>query len=133
MDNQDIRISEILGKNTERCEENSLKYLKYLKDSISLPCELTGMEDFPWEEKYVLGGWDKEEYEELKKDNPSFRDKFSLTKFLLHDDEDEIFAQVQRIKDGKIFEIGISWLECTNEKSPNYIIVEDCASWHVNY
>jgi hypothetical protein len=36
------------------------------------------MKDFSWEERYLLGGWDKKEYEELKKHNPSYTDEYDL-------------------------------------------------------
>ncbi|MGA9539376.1 MAG: hypothetical protein WBR24_26015 [Desulfobacterales bacterium] len=38
--------------------------------NIEFPCIVTGLEDFPWEEKYVFGHGNKKEYEKLKKDNP---------------------------------------------------------------
>ena len=31
------------------------RYLDYLKKHLELPCQLTGIEDFPWEEFYVIG------------------------------------------------------------------------------
>lgn len=134
MDDQDKRIQAILGKNCERNIQNLQKYLKYLKTAVKLPCLLTGMEDFPWEEKYILGGWDKKEYEKLKKINPSYTDEYELIEFLLPDSgDDEIFAKVKRTSDNKIFKIGISWLEGIDEESENYVIIDDCASWHVNY
>jgi hypothetical protein len=60
--------------------------LHYLKENIELPCILTGIEDFPWEEKYVFGYGNKKEYEKLKKENPSFKDKFEILDFI--EDED---------------------------------------------
>ena len=42
-------------------------------------------------------------------------------------------AQDKRIKDQKTFEIGLSWLECTDKKHENYQIVVDYGVWHVNY
>ena len=67
MSNQEKRFIEILGKECGNNDDNILKYYNYLKNNISFPCILTGTEDFPWEEKYVFGGWDQEEYKELKK------------------------------------------------------------------
>jgi hypothetical protein len=134
MDDQDKRIHDILGNESERSRQNSIKYLEYLKTSIKKPCRLTGMEDFPWEEKYIIGGWDKKEYEELKKNNPSYTDEYELIEFILPESgDDEILAIVRRISDKMTFEIGISWLECTDKESVNYLLIEDCASWHVNY
>jgi hypothetical protein len=40
--------------------------MDYLKRNIEFPCQLTGIEDFPWEEYYVFGPGSKKEYEKLK-------------------------------------------------------------------
>jgi hypothetical protein len=134
MDAQDERIQKFLGADSDRNARNELKYLDYLKKSIKFPCKLKGMEDFPWEEPYLFGGWDKKEYEELKKDRPSYTDEFELIEFLEPEDEDEeIYAKVKRIKDQKTFEIGLSWLECTDKKHINYQLIYDYGVWHVNY
>ena len=77
MDDQDDRIQTILGDDCGRNSDTLDIYARYLKKTLELPCLLTGLEDFPWEERYVLGGGDKKEYERLKKDTPSFRDLFS--------------------------------------------------------
>lgn len=58
MDDQDKRIYKILGKDCEHNSQNTLKYFKYLKPKIKYPCRLTGMEDFLWEEKYVIPDFD---------------------------------------------------------------------------
>ncbi len=56
LDEQDKRIEQILGRfDMDVSEESSLKYLDYLKRNIEFPCQLTGIEDFPWEEYYVFG------------------------------------------------------------------------------
>ena len=77
IDEQEIRIEKILSsdnsvkENTRRSPETARRYLEYLKKNIELPCLLTGSEDFLWEEKYVFGYGSKNEYENLKKTNPS--------------------------------------------------------------
>ena len=94
MDDQDKRIREILGKDCECNIQNVLKYFVYLKTTIRYPCRLTGMEDFPWEEPYVLGGWDKKEYEKLKKDNPSYTDEYELVELIKPaSGDDEIYRE----------------------------------------
>jgi len=134
MDDQDKRIREILGKDCECNIQNVLRYFVYLKTTIRYPCRLTGMEDFPWEEPYVLGGWDKKEYEKLKKDNPSYTDEYELVELIKPaSGDDEIFAKVRRISDKKIFEIGLSWLECTDSENENYQLIDDYSVWHTNY
>ncbi len=73
---QEKRILHIMAPNekdmqkAERSPATARKYLKYLKSNIQLPCLLTGLEDFLWEERYVFGFGDEEEYEELKKTKP---------------------------------------------------------------
>ena len=52
LDNQDQRIATIFGTqdvpevNTETLEH----YLDHLRQHLALPCQLTGIEDFDWEE-----------------------------------------------------------------------------------
>lgn len=134
MDAQEQRIETILGGDCEVGKETSSKYLKYLSNSIKFPCLLTGVEDFPWEEPYILGGGSQKEYEILKKENPSFKDKFELIELLNPvDDEFEIIAKVKRINDNKIFPIGLSWLEPPDKNIPNYQLLNDYSVWHINY
>lgn len=134
MDMQHERIRGILGKHCRRNPENMIKYLRYLRKSIEFPCYLTGMEDFPWEEPYLMGGWDNMEYQELKKTNPSFTDEFELMALLSpKSGQDDILAKVKRTSDQKIFEIGLSWLECKDFQSENFQLIDDYGVWHTNY
>jgi len=126
------RIKEILGSTFYLNKKNTIIFYNYLIKNIQLPCHLTGREDFPWEERYVFGGWSKREYEKLKKDNPSYTDKYELLEILDPEDED-IIVRVRRIKDNKEFEIGLDWLKCINSKDNNYRLIEDYADWFVNY
>ncbi|MBM4322829.1 MAG: hypothetical protein FJ115_04635 [Deltaproteobacteria bacterium] len=67
-DKQEKRIMAILGTKKYRVTRATLKkYLKYLKKHVEFPCQLTGIEDFDWEEFYVFGPGSKREYEELGK------------------------------------------------------------------
>ena len=112
MDNQEKRIVEILGAKCANNDNNFLKYYNYLKENISLPCILTGIEDFQWEEKYVVSGWDQEEYEELKKDNPSYTDEFELIEFSEPlSGGNDIFIKAKRLSDKKIFALELSLVE----------------------
>ena len=134
MDEQDKRIEKILGASCERSRQNTLTYLRYLRKEIKFPCRLTGVEDFPWEEPYILGGWDKKEYEKLKKNNPSYTDEYELLELLEPaNDDDEIIAKVRRVTDQKIFKIDLSWLECIDSKHEYYQLLDDYSVWHVNY
>jgi len=133
MDDQEIRIEKILGRDCKKSMSTALKYKKYLSTSIKLPCLLTGVEDFPWEERYILGG-SKKEYQKLKEENPSYTDKYELIELLEPEAEEfEIIAKVKRITDDKIFQIGLSWLESTTKNDSNYRILNDYSVWHINY
>jgi hypothetical protein len=104
----------------------------HLKKHLSLPLRVTGIEDFPWEEPYVLGGWDRNEYEEMKKTNPSYTDKFDLID-ILDPESDDLIAKIRRISDGRTFQMELSWLRCVDKKSPDYVTLNDYSVWHVNY
>ena len=134
MDAREERIEEILGQDCEKNMPTALRYKKYLATSIKLPCLLTGVEDFLWEERYILGEGSKKEYQKLKKDNPSYTDKYKLIELLEPEDEEcEIIAKVKRIADEKIFKIGLSWLEAATKSDSNYQLLNDYSVWHINY
>lgn len=82
----------------------------------------------------MLGGWDQKEYEKLKKDNPSYTDEFELIEFLEPSKgEEDLIINAKRLSDNKIFELELSWLECTDSESKNYQLLHDFAVWQVNY
>lgn len=103
MDEDDKRIHAILGNNNERNAQNLARYHSHLLKHLSLPLMVTGTDDFPWEEPYVIGGWDQQEYEELKKTNPSYTDTFELQGIGEPDEHEDIVAKVKRVSDGKVF------------------------------
>jgi hypothetical protein len=115
------------------------KLFKHLQANLQLPCEVTGSEDFNWEERYVIGGWSQREYRELKKTQPSYRDRYQLlaierdldSRWIMFRGED-IGAKVRRISDGKIFVLGLAELKATDKKSINYQLINDYAVWFVN-
>ena len=127
----------ILGQeetdNIFRSDENLQVYLEYLNHKVEHPCLVTGMEDFPWEEKYVFGYGDEKEYEKLKKTNPSYTDTFTLIEFELVTKAERIFATVERVTDKKQFSLPLEDLEAKSKKSPNYQLLDDYSSWYVNY
>src|SRR5262249_15032614 len=73
LDKQEQRIASIFGTpdvpavDTETLEH----YLDHLQQHLTLPCQLTGIEDFDWEEYYVIGPGSKAEHERLRKTRPS--------------------------------------------------------------
>ncbi len=141
MDSQEDRIAQILADGDidneemqEKSPETIAKYLHYLKENIEFPCIVTGIEDFPWEEKYVFGYGNKKEYEKLKKDNPSYKDKFEILDFYEDEDYDEqIMVSVRRLSDHKEFILGLDYLKAVDKKSKNYQLLDDYSVWYVNY
>ncbi len=106
MDEQFERIEEIIGAG-EDFELGAAveKYCAHLRQHLILPCEVTGMEDFNWEEFYVIGPRSRREYDELQKTQPSYRDRYDLkeieygpvSRWMLFGGDD-IAAQVRRQK-----------------------------------
>ena len=132
---QEKRIIVILGTKKLDVTRNTLStYLKYLKNHVEIPCQLTGIEDFEWEEAYVFGFGSKKEYEELKKTQPSYTDKFNLIDFIddIDDEYDGIFVNVQRLSDKKEFILPLADLKSTDKKSKNYQLLDDYSVWFVN-
>ena len=129
----DKRIHAILGDDNERTIQNASRYLSHLLKNLALPVIVTGIEDFSWEEPYVLGGWDKREYEKLKKTNPSYTDTFELQALEHPKGHADIMTKVNRLSDGRVFEIGLSWLCCKDKKNHEYTLLADYGVWHTNY
>jgi len=132
---QENRIIVILGtKKLDVTRKTLSTYLAYLKNHIEVPCQLTGIEDFEWEEAYVFGFGSKREYEELKKTQPSYTDKFNLIDFIddIGDEYDGIFVNVQRLSDKKQFILPLADLKSTDKKSKNYQLLDDYSVWFVN-
>lgn len=132
---QEIRIEKILGEdNLNVSSESLVMYRSYLQNNIIIPCELTGREDFRWEEYYILGPGDKKEYEELKKTRPSYKDVYTLMSFDEQiEDMPGLMVKVTRISDKKQFVLPLEDLKATDKKSPNFQLIDDYAVWHVNY
>jgi hypothetical protein len=132
---QEERIIAILRtKKLDVTRKTLSTYLEHLKKRIELPCLLTGIEDFEWEECYVFGFGSKKEYEELKKTQPSYKDKYNLIKFVddIDDYYDGIFVNVQRISDKKKFVLPLADLKSTDRKSKNFQLLDDYSVWFVN-
>jgi len=130
------RVKSILGKQYEsgKTLKSLVKYREFLEANLSKPCILTGIEDFQWEEFYVLGPGSKKEYEKLKKANPSYTDMYEFLRF---DDEineyDGLLTLVKRISDRKEFQLPLGELEVVDKNSENFRMVDDYAIWVVNY
>ncbi|MDQ3652659.1 MAG: calcium-binding protein [Acidobacteriota bacterium] len=134
LDDQDKRISVIFGREIPEVKEKTLEiYLAHLKQHLELPCQLTGIEDFDWEEYYVIGPGDKKEYEGLKKTKPSYSDTFNLISCDEIDEWVGIIANVRRVSDRKKFALPLADLEAVNKKSGNYQLLDDYSVWFVNH
>ena len=139
-DNQDKRIIDILGDIEQLDFDETIDiFYEYLKTNLSLPCEVTGIEDFRWEEFYVFGPSNKKEYEQLKKTQPSYTDSYELFEIIRNAEslwamchEEDIGACVRRISDDKKFLLGLSELEATDKRSKNHQLLDDYSVWFVN-
>jgi len=138
-DEQDERIEAILGQSSDLDFDAAIGvFFEFLKARLQLPCQVTGIEDFDWEEPYVLGGWSGREYERLKKTQPSYKDRYDLLSIKWGDSsqwmmfDEDIAAHVRRLSDGKEFDLGLAELKTVDKKSPNHQPLDDYAVWFVN-
>lgn len=140
MDEQEARIAEVIGDDEEISFKDCVeKFYHHLNKSLQLPCEVTGIEDFRWEEYYVIGPGDQKEYKRLCKNQPSFRDTFELlaveangySEWMMFSGED-LAGHVRRKSDGKEFYLGVAEIKAVEKKSKNYQLLDDYAVWFVN-
>jgi hypothetical protein len=140
-DEQDQRIAAVLGENVEGIDffDGVERFLVHFQKSLRLPCQVTGIEDFQWEEFYVLGPGRKKDYTVLRQTQPSYRDTYMLLKveksnaseWMLHPLED-LTAHVRRDSDRREFYLGLSELKAVDEESDEYRLLDDYAVWFVN-
>ena len=131
-----IRIAKVFGmaEAPEVGKKSLMIYRSYLLQHLDKEAILTGREDFLWEEFYVFGPGDNEEYEELKKTRASYTDTFALIDILEETiGRHDLIAKVKRLSDGKKFEIGLSWLTTKTKKTDAYKVLDDFATWVVNW
>ena len=139
MDAQWKRIAAIVGSGEAATFELQVAaFHEHLLRLLKLPCEVTGIEDFQWEERYVFGGGSRAEYERLKKKQPSYRDRYELvgieksvfSEWMLFDED--LGARVRRKSDGKEFLLGLSELKAVDGKSENGKLLHDFSVFLVN-
>jgi hypothetical protein len=136
---QELRILTVIGDVNVDANEAFQRWYRYLTSRLMLPCDVTGVEDFQWEEFYVVGPGDKAEYKKLRQNQPSYRDVFELTRISLGLESrccmfpDELKAHVRRKADSKEFVLGLSELKSISKDSENYRMLHDYAVWLVNY
>jgi hypothetical protein len=140
VDAQDMRIAKIVGDDDDATFEDCVnKFYHHLKGSLQLPCDVTGIEDFDWEEYYVLGPGERKQYDKLRQSQPSYEDKYELlaieadvySEWMMFHGED-LAAHVRRRSDGKEFYLGLAELKAVDRKSRNYELLDDYAVWFVN-
>ena len=140
MDVQWKRIEAIVGAGeTDTFKDQLAAFYKHLLGSLELPCEVTGTEDFRWEERYVIGGASQTEYARLRKNQPSYQDRYDLlaieqgvfSEWMMFRNDD-IGAHVKRKTDGKEFWLGLAELEAVGKKSRNAQLLDDFAVFLVN-
>jgi hypothetical protein len=135
-DKQEIRIAGIFDRDEmPEVDDRTLRiYFAYLQKNLEFPCNLTGIEMFSWEERYVFGGGNEIEYEKLKKTQPSYTDTFKLLGLDGEIDESYgILVNVRRVSDKRKFTLPLALLEAINKQSKNYQLVDDFSVWFVNY
>ncbi len=134
------RIEAIIGNNeSASLEHNVAAFYEHLLQTLTFPCEVTGIEDFQWEECYVLGGASPAEYKRLKKTQPSYCDNYELltiekegfSEWMLFQGDD-IGAIVKRKSDGKEFCLGLSELKGVDKKSANAKLLDDFSMFLMN-
>ncbi len=131
---QDKRIENILGQEQTDKTPITLKiYSDYLRENIRKPCIVTGIEDFQWEEVYVLGPGSQAEYKELKKTRPSYTDRFEIIKFEDINEWEGIMVRVRRLSDNKRFSLPLADLKAVDRDSKNCMLLHDYAVWCVNF
>ena len=134
------RIATIIGEAEEATfDEVCDRFYQHLKKALQLPCDVTGVEDFRWEEYYVIGPGNRQEYKRLCQSQPSYRDVFELlaiekdvcSEWMMFRGED-LGAHVQRKSDGKEFWLGLAEIKAVDKKSQNYQLIDDFGCWFVN-
>ena len=133
-DEQKQQAEAILGPDSLTVSLRSLTlYRDYLSKHLEMPCVMTGIEDFAWDDKYVFGYNDMAEYEALKKDKPSFTDIYELKRFEeLVDENAGILVKVKRVTDNRRFILDLAWLKAVDEQSSNFELLADYSKWFVN-
>ncbi len=130
-DEREQRLEKILGPDNLTVSLESLTiYRDYLRKHIEMPCIMTGIEGFPWEDNYVFGYANEAEYENLKKDQPSPADIYELKRFEdLLDEKTGILVKIKRVKDNRRFVIDLAWLKAVDESSGNHALLDDYSAW----
>ena len=129
------KLEEVLGTTTFKVNQTNLKkYLKYLKKNLAIPCLVTGVEEFEWEEYYTVGPGSQKEYQKLKKTQPSYTDEFNILKLDNKlDVRDGILAVLERTTDNLKFTLPLAELEGVVEDSVDAKLLQYYGIWFFTY
>ncbi len=136
---QKERIAAIFGKaDVPKVTDATIAiYFDYIKQHLELPCRLTGTEDmgcFAWEERYRFLPERAEEYEERKKEEPSYRDTYELLNFEdKHDSYAGLIVKVRRVPGRKRFVLPLVDLKAADPESPSDQLLHDYTVWVKNW
>ena len=140
LDQQEKRIEAIIGTNEDdEFEEVRNRFFQHICQNLQIPCDVTGIEDFNWEEPYVFGDREQEEYERLKMSQPSYTDTFEL--LAVHIDRysewmlfqnDDLTAEVRRKSDNKEFYLGLAEIKAVKKGTQNTQLLDDYSVWFIN-
>jgi len=112
--------------------------IETLQNEFQFPFEVTGLEDFNWEEYYVFGPGDAEDYKKLKNIQPSYKDTFMVldikngfnSEWVI--DSKDFLAHVKRKSDDKKFYLGLSEIKALDKNSNNQQLLDDYTEWFYN-
>ena len=129
------KLEEVLGTTTFKVNQTNLKkYMKYLKQNLAIPCLVTGVEEFEWEEYYTVGPGSQKEYQKLKKTQPSYTDEFNILKLDNKlDVRDGILAVLERTTDNLKFTLPLAELEGVVEDSVDAKLLQYYGIWFFTY
>ena len=140
-DPQETRTEAIVGDLEDTDFSKGVEHFyAHLRRHLVLPCEVTGSEDFDWEEFYIIGPGKQAEYERLRQTQPSYRDRYDLlaididadSEWMLYFDED-VGALCRRRSDGREFVLGLAELKATDPNHPNSQLIDDYRFYFANY
>lgn len=116
--------------------DESLRFcIKYLNENLEFPFEITGSEDFPWEEKYIFGFGSKDEWEEEKMNKPSYKDTYMALEVIPYYDRYGLYIKAKRTSrmKRKKFDLILGFITCTEKEGKNGNIIEAYKVWRANY
>ena len=121
--------------NNFTANETTNEVFIFLQENFDFPFEITGIEDFNWEEYYIFGSGDPEIYNELKKNQPSYKDIFNAIRVKNNIysewviESKDFLVEAQRNSDGKIFYLGLSEIKLVNQNTKNQHLLNNYMDW----